>query len=188
MISKWLALTALILFSGSVFAAGPTKQFNGEPRWDNFSGFINEQSEKDRKLGIAYMVSGAAAIVGGTLGYQQTEDPFARTVFTVSQSMGIAAIGYGTFLMEIGHEDRAFHQAVLDTTSLSPQQKDELLGHYLREKRTFEKRARLIRAFTHGFIAALNFYNGSKQKDSNLQSVHYFIGGINLVAAVSFSF
>jgi hypothetical protein len=102
--------------------------------------------------------------------------------------MGIAALGFGTYMLEIGHEDRSFYQAIQKTTSLNSAQKEELLSNYLAEKRQIEKKARLIRAFTHGFISALNFYNGTKQKDSNLQSVHYFIGGINLVAAVSFSF
>lgn len=187
MISK-IAAVVVFTFLMSFARADEVRSYKGEPNWDSFAHFIDEQAEQDRKLGMAYIVSGAAAIVGGTLGYQQTEDPFARTVFTISQSMGIAAIGYGTYRLEIGHEDRGFHGAVQKTVSLTPTQRDELLSNYLSQKRGFEKRARMIRAFTHGFIAALNFYNGSKQTDQNLQNVHYFIGGINLVAAVSFSF
>ena len=185
MISKLLVI--FFLFP-SLAAAAAENIYPGEANWERYTRFVDDENQRERKLGTAYMVSGALAIVGGTIGYQQTADPFARTVFTISQSMGIAALGYGTYLLEIGNQDRGFHRAVQKTTSLTPSQKDELLANYLWEKRQFEKKARMIRAFTHGFIAALNFYNGSKQTDSNLQNVHYFIGGINLVAAVSFSF
>jgi hypothetical protein len=164
------------------------KRYTGEPQWDSFSRFVEEENARDRKDGTAYLVSGALALVGSTIGYQQTTDPFAHTVFTVAQSMGIAAMGYGTYLLEIGNENRSFYNAVNSSTSLESHHKNELLSNYLREKNEIHRKTRLIRAFTHGFIAAINFYNGSRQTDSNLKSVHYFIGGINLVAVVSFSF
>lgn len=178
----------VFVFTSMPAAGGENKRYVGEPEWDHFSRFVEEQDDRDRRQGTAYMVSGALAVIGGTIGYQQTQDPFARTVFTISQSMGIAAIGYGAYMLEVGHEDGAFYRAVDRTPGLSPAQKNGLLANYLAEKNANQKKAKLIKAFTHGFIAALNFYNGSKQTDSNLQSVHYFIGGLNLVAAVSFSF
>lgn len=177
----------LLVVSAPAFAGEP-RLYEGEPHWDRFSRFVEEQEDRDRREGTAYIVSGALAVIGGTIGYQQTQDPFAQTVFTISQSMGIAAVGYGTYMMQIGHEDGAFYRAVDRTAGLSESQKNGLLSNYLSEKNANRKKAKLIKAFTHGFIAALNFYNGSKQTDSNLQSVHYFIGGMNLVAAISFSF
>jgi hypothetical protein len=184
---SWI-IFILISLGGGALRADIDQRYKGEPQWDSFSRFIEDENRKEQKQGTAYILSGALAVIGSAIGFERTQDPFARTVFTVSQSMGIAAIGYGTYLSQVGSEYDAFHRSLERSTSLSLEQKNQVLSNYLAEKSEMRRKARLIRAFTHGFIAALNFYNGSKQTDTNLQNVHYFIGGINLVACVSFSF
>jgi hypothetical protein len=183
-----LILFLIVVAGVSESRSDSSVYYKGEPSWDQFSQFVENDTARERSEGTAYLVSGALGLVGATIGYQQTTDPFARTVFTISQSMGIAAMGYGTYLLEIGNEYRAFHRAVNSTSSLRPGQRDELLGHFLAEKAEINRKIRMIRAFTHGFIAAVNLYNGSRESDPNLRGLHFFIAGINLVATVSFSF
>jgi hypothetical protein len=46
----------------------------------------------------------------------------------------------------------------------------------------------LIQAVTHGLVAGLNGYYAAKEKNKDLKAAFGFIAGINVLAAVSYSF
>lgn len=145
------------------------------------------RKEKDRKNGLSYVISGSLALVGGILGNNVAEDTAEKGIYTVFQTIGVASIGYGAYTWQIGGEERSIYQT-LQYSKLTPEQKTQFLKAYHYQRKEKEKRDRYIRAITHGLIAGLNFYNSSQQKQDSLKSTLNFIGGVNLLAAISFTF
>lgn len=156
-------------------------------KWEDFAKEVEQQKAKDRKNGLSYVISGSLALVGGILGNNVAEDTAEKGIYTVFQTIGVASIGYGAYTWQIGGEERSIYQT-LQYSKLTPEQKTQFLRAYEYQRKEKEKRDRYIRAITHGLIAGLNFYNASQQKQDSLKSTLNFIGGVNLLAAVSFTF
>jgi hypothetical protein len=133
------------------------------------------------------MISGSIALVGGIVGSGLAEDTAERGIYTVFQTIGVASIGYGAYKWQVGGEERFVYQS-LQYSKLSPEAKSQFLQAYNINRKERERRDHLVRAVTHGLIAALNFYNASQQKDDSLKNTLVFIGGVNLLAAASFTF
>jgi hypothetical protein len=76
------------------------------------------------------------------------------------------------------------------TSSLSDKQKTQVLRAYYYQKKNRLQKERLIKAITHSLIAAVNIYNASQQDESakDVRNALYFIGGINTLAAISYTF
>lgn len=142
--------------------------------------------EKRTVDGSAYMISGGIALGLSIPAYYASRDVFARSVYSLGQTLGIAAIGYGSYLKLIDDDTTRFYQ-LISVTDLKPEQRESLSFHYLKETASMAKRARRIRVITHGLTAALNFLNGATSDNSNLKTALYFLGGINSLAAISFS-
>lgn len=175
-------------FGSSVAVYAESNEFKFESsKWEDFSYQVEQQKEKDRKNGLSYVISGSLALVGGLLGNGMSDDAAEKGIYTIFQTIGIASIGYGAYRWQIGGEERSLYQT-LQYSNLTPIQKTQFLKAYLLQKADREKRDRLIRAITHSLIAALNFYNASTQKQDGLKNTLYFIGGANLLAAISFTF
>ncbi len=126
-------------------------------------------------------------MAGGILGSNLSDDTGEKGIYTVFQTIGVASIGYGNYTWKIGGEERAIYQS-LHLSKLTSEQKTQFLKTYNLERKDREKRDRSIRMITHGLIASLNFYNGSQSKVDGLKNTFYFIGGINMLAAISFTF
>lgn len=156
-------------------------------KWDEFSKEVELQKEKDRRNGLSYIISGSLALIGGVLGNNVAEDTAEKGIYTVFQTIGVASIGYGAYAWQIGGEERSIYQT-LQYSKLTPDQKSQFLRAYAYQRKEKEKRDRYIRAVTHGLIAGLNFYNASQQKQEGLKGTLNFIGGVNLLAAISFTF
>lgn len=174
------------VFSGSAFAAQDEFKFDIH-KWDEFAVAVEVQKEKDRRNGVSYVISGALALVGGIWGDSITDDTAEKGIYTVFQTIGVASIGYGAYTWQIGGEERSVYET-LQYSKFTPEQKSHFLRAYNFQRKDREKRDRLIRAVTHGLIAGLNFYNASQQKQESLKNTLYFVGGVNLLAAVSFNF
>jgi hypothetical protein len=172
----------------STFAISEDEEFKFDTgKWEKYSREVDLQIEKDRKNGISYIISGSLALLGGIIGERVAEDSSERGIYAVFQTIGVASIGYGAYTWQIGGEERSLQKS-LQYSNLSAEQKSQFLSSYVVQRKSREKQDRKIRAITHGLISALNFYNASQQKQEGLKSALYFVGSVNLLAAISFTF
>jgi len=158
------------------------------PTWSSFDLVMREQENKDYTDGLSYIISGGIAIAGGLYGYYSSEDLFAKAVYSIAQTAGIAAIGYGAFKLTLGDDHRVFYQTVRDTRSLTPQQRDEMVRTYFNLEKQRERSTRTIKAITHGLVALLNAYNALTATNQDLRTALFFVGGVNALASISFVF
>lgn len=161
--------------------------YNGPAQWNEFRQYALEQRRQEEKTGLGYMISGTFAAIGGSIGYHQSEEILSRTIFALTSNVGLAAIGLGAVYYWTGNEMESFFYAIEGST-LSPQQKNEVLQRYLLKERKEKKERRWIRGATHALIALANFYSAAHEDDSEIRSVFYFLGGANTLLAVSYSF
>lgn len=176
----------IVLFSTKVFATEEDFKFDFS-NWEDFYKQVEIQKEKDKKNGLSYIISGSLALIGGIWGNSISEDTAEKGIYTIFQTIGVASIGYGAFVWQIGGEERSLYQT-LHFSKFTTEQKSQFLRSYNFQKKEREKKERLVKAVTHGLIAGLNFYNASQQKQDSLKSTLNFIGGVNLLAAISFTF
>ncbi len=177
-----------MLFSTVAFAEdGPLELNLDKPNWSNFKSYMMERKNSDYINGLSYVISGSVATVGGIIGYETSQDPIAKAVFGLSQSIGIAAIGYGAYQWNIGSEHNSVY-AALSRSKLSENQRNEFLENYFAHLKVTKKKTRLIQAVTHGLVAGLNGYYAAKEKNKDLKAAFGFIAGINVLAAISYSF
>jgi hypothetical protein len=155
--------------------------------WDDYYKELEHIREQDRKNGISYIISGSLALASGILADTSTSDPIEKGVYTLFQTIGVASIGYGSYQWQIGGEDRLIYNS-LQLSKIPNDQKMQFLKSYRMIKAEQLRRERIIRAITHGMISALNFYNASAQKNDSVKTSLNFIGGVNLLAALSYTF
>lgn len=188
-VGRFNLILLILCFTGSSFSRAADESFSylEETKWADFSREVKMQEKQDFKDGLSYIISGSLALVGGILGSKITEDPLEKGIYTVFQTIGIASVGYGIYTWQIGGEDRTLY-LTLQESRLTAEQKTLFLRSYATQKKEREKKERVIKAITHGLIAGLNFYNGMEQTNKSLQSGLYFIGGVNLLAAISYTF
>ena len=184
-----VAFILLIFFSSFSFAKVDRDElmYQGNSNWLEFKQFMEQRQEEDQKLGVSYLLSGALATVGGVVGYYSSEDAFSRGIYALSQSIGVAALGYGASYMWIGNEYNSFFYAV-DGARLSPQQKNELLHRFLEREQLQRERQRWIKIATHSVIAAVNLYSATREEDKNIKTVFQFLAAANVVIALTYSF
>lgn len=155
--------------------------------WKGFEEFIKETDRQDKVDGYSYLISGTLASVGGLVGFYSSTDTFAKAVYSISQTIGVGAIGFGGYKLFVGNENRVFYKA-LRSSNLSPGDRDLLLFNYRLQKGAEEARIRKVKALTHGAIALLNLYNAMRETHDDLKTALYFIGAVNFFAAISFTF
>lgn len=188
--NKLLVMLIVSLFSASAFARSPGRELDisDVKTWNEFTEKMKTQEDRDRTDGQAYMISGALLVAGGIIGYHNSQSSVEKLAYSVSQSLGVAGIGYGAYLYNVGSEQTSFHQAVSSSTSLQMEQKDELVRNYVSEWRRNRYNERMIRILTHSIVAGMNFYNASREDQNELKQGLYVIGGVNALAAISLSF
>ncbi|MBX9769630.1 MAG: hypothetical protein K2X47_20300 [Bdellovibrionales bacterium] len=155
--------------------------------WKGFEDFIKETDRQDKIDGYSYLISGSLAAVGGLVGYYSSADNFAKAVYSISQTIGVAAIGFGGYKLFVGNENKLLYRSI-KATNLSIADREMLLYNYRLQKGAEESRIRKVKALTHGAIALLNIYNAMRESNNDLRTALYFIGGVNFFAAVSFTF
>lgn len=155
--------------------------------WDSFYRQMEKQKITDHTQGLSYIISGSLALLGGGFGEGLASDPLEKGVYTLFQTIGIASIGYGAYTWQIGNEDRNFYE-MIQTSNISLQTKSEMLRVYRISTQERQKKERYIKMITHGLISALNFYSASQQSNDSIKTSLYFIGGVNLLACITFSF
>lgn len=193
--SRQMAVLALMAIVASASGAAPAfaeadPSASGEVnvRWDEFAKGTVERIEKDRTDGVSYVLSGSLALIGGLVGQGLSVDPLEQGVYTIFQTIGIASIGFGVYQWKLGNDDRMFYETVSGASGLSAGQRDSLTTSYFGVRSNRDRQKRFIRALTHGLIAAVNIYGATQQKNDSIKNALYFVGGVNLLAVLSFTF
>ncbi len=186
---RWMLFVLFIIFlaTSQTWAMERELSYEGDPQWNEFRHYVLEQQKEDQTNGVAYMISGTVAAIGGAVGYYQSEEIFSRTIFAITSNLGLAAIGLGATYYWTGNEVDSFFYAI-DGSSLNLQQRNEVLQRYLSKERQEKEHRRWIRVATHALLAAANFYSASQENSNEVRSVFYFLGAANTVLALSYSF
>jgi hypothetical protein len=156
--------------------------------WTRFENYNISRNRSDYTNGISYILSGTLAVIGGFVGDSLSQDPLEKGVYTAFQTIGIASIGYGASNWKIGSDERMLFDTIKAAEGLDEASKSSLVRSYYQQKAVRESNQKLIKAITHGMIAALNFYSASQQKNESIKNTLLFFGGVNLLATISYSF
>lgn len=155
--------------------------------WKSFDAYMSAINEQDQTTGVSYLASGLLVTVGSVAGYYATDDSTSKVAYAFSQSLGIAAIGYGAAKLTIGHEYNSFYAAVKGT-QLTAAQKNSLLKIYLEQEKEKKEAIRKIKIATHLLLGAVNLYSATREKDTNVKTVFQFLSGINFAIALAYTF
>ncbi|MDG0815868.1 hypothetical protein [Bdellovibrio svalbardensis] len=161
--------------------------YDGNAQWKEFQQFVAEQRAEDEKLGLSYMISGAVATIGGVYGYYAAEEVFSRSMFAITSTVGLAAIGLGASYYWTGNEYDSLYYA-LEGSGLSLSERNKVLQRYLEKEKIERENRKWIRVATHAVIAAVNFYSASRETNDDAKTVFVFLGGVNALMAVTYSF
>ena len=184
-----LILLVGLLFSEMALARSLRRELSlhDVETWKEFQAMMIEQESIDRTDGIAYMISGAVLLAGGLVGYHNSKGNIEKLAYSVSQSLGIAGLGYGSYLYTVGAETRSFYESVKNTNGLSDTHRNDLTKNYVGQWKVQKDNERWMKVATYALVGALNMYNGSREEGELRQGL-MIIGGVNLLAAISLSF
>lgn len=155
--------------------------------WAHLSLLHQRDKEQQTKLGWSYIISGGIGFLGGFAGQSVAQDTLEKGAYTIFQSIGIAAMGYGLYKVYIGTEEQKFF-SLLENSAITVEQKEAIYRAYQIQQKDLEKKENRIRALTHGLIAVLNLTNAAQQSPGVVRDSLYFIGGVNLLACGSYTF
>lgn len=156
--------------------------------WKNFKNSVQQSETLVRFNGESQIITGILALVAGLAGEAQTKRPLEKGVYSLFQSIGIASIGFGAYDLYVGSEEKKFYHLLDLSSSLNDAEKDQILRTYRRIDRVYQKRERQVKMVTFGLVALSQFYNASRVENESVKNSLGFIGAINLIAAISFSF
>lgn len=182
-----ILILILFLIKLSPCWAGPLIFPEQDSQWATYVKSMNEKMEKEKNDGLSYVISGSLALVGGLIAERSTSDNLEKGTYSVVQTIGIASIGYGAYNWRVGDDERNFY-LTLNRSNLNAEQKLNLLKVYRIQQSESGKKLNNIKAITHGLISVLNIYNAVQQDNSSIKSGLYFIGGVNLLAAIGYTF
>jgi hypothetical protein len=174
---------SLLVFSNSSFAADSKPQ-----AYRILEKRAKYEEAENTRNGWAYVISGTLALGVSIPGYYLSQDVFAQVIFSVGQNLGVASVGYGSYLLLVDQEYARFHRILKQAPQLGEQERESLAHQFLAENADRARNLRKIRVITHGLTAALNFVNGTTATNRELKTALYFLGGINTVAALAFGF
>jgi hypothetical protein len=184
-----ILISLILFFSSSLSNAqlAPLKEVEVDKiqNWEQFDRIMLEQTETEEHTGQGYMISGGLLLVGGLVGYSSVSSNVEKLAYSVVQSLGVAGIGYGTYLYNVGGEERAFYRTVKGTNDLSLNAKNNLFKSYKGVWEQRRKNEKMIRILSHSLVAAINFYNGARAESTDLKQGLYVIGGVNALFALS---
>jgi len=156
--------------------------------WQEYSKRIQIEKKQKMKEGMSYIISGTLELLGGVLAEANTLDPVEKGVYVLFESIGIASIGYGSYHYSVNSDEETLIESLKSVPNINDQTRLKIMKNYFINSEINRNKEDRIRALTHGLISILNFYNGSQQKNETVRNTIFFIGGINLLACISYSF
>ena len=137
--------------------------------------------------GWGYLISGGVALGISVPAYYLSQDVFAKAIYSVTETLGVAAVGYGSYQVLVDDDMTRFVRVVKSVPGLTRSQREQFAMSYLRENADRARNLRRIRVISHGLTAALNLVNAVTSSNANLSDALYFVGGVNALAAFSFA-
>lgn len=184
-----LSYPSILIFCALLsFQSRAAENYDHYKSWNSFESYIKKEKAEASRRGKSQIISGGIAVLAGVLGDAMTLDPIEKGVYTIFQSVGVGAVGYGSYEWYIGSSDRKIYETLKNSDGFDDEMKSSFLKSYADIQKGNEKMERRIRAITHGLIAALNIYNAQKQTNESFKSTLNFIGGINLLVAINYTF
>lgn len=184
-----LVLLVMIFSAEGAFARSMRKELSLEDvtSWKEFDQAMLEQESVDRTDGMAYMISGALLLAGGLVGYHNAGGNVEKLAYSVSQSLGVAGLGYGYYLYHVGTETRSFYESVRNTSGLSETNRNDLTRNYVKQWKVQQENEKWMKIATYALVGGLNLYNASRESGDLRQGLT-ILGGVNLLAAISLTF
>jgi hypothetical protein len=188
--AKWILLIIFIYCPGFSQTEqkphGVSMQSDTPPEWSKYLEWSQSQLANEQRDGISYIISGSLAVIGGVIGGSLSTDHVERGMYTVFQTIGLASVGYGAHMYWIGSSDRRTFE-ILNNSTMSYDARLEYLRAAEQHRQTVRRRERILRIATHALIAGLNVYSASIQGNETIRNGLYFVGGLNALAAISYS-
>ncbi len=153
--------------------------------YSEFAEQVKYQTQTTQKEGLSYMLSGGLALVGGGIGWSRSHESVEKGFYSLAQSLGLLAIGYGAEAYYLKQDDEMFLN-VLNSGDLNLAQKNKMVESYLAEKKEKEESLFWIQRTTFGLAGLLNVIYASQAKDQTLQNFLYVTAGVQLVWAFTF--
>ena len=183
-----LLKTSAIALAGLCLSPSALAQESGPaPTWPQFERSVKLKIDQDRTQGISYLIGGALTFAGGVVGSFQSSDPAEKVVYTVFQNVGIASVGYGYFRWKSGDESRRFYYTLRDSR-IGLRDRQDLIARWESHRADSLRQERIMRAVVHGLLGATNVLNALRQDNRSVQNGLYFLGAINLLASVTYTF
>lgn len=183
----WVFVVILSLLASNFARAADYGDVDSSRDWKSFDASMSSIQNEDRTIGTSYLISGALVTLGSIAGYYSTDDATSKVIYAFSQSLGIAAIGYGSAKLLIGHDYNSFYAAV-KSANLSSEQRNNLLRVYLEREKEKRESLKRIKIATHLLLGAVNLYSATREKDNNVKSVFTFLSGVNFAIALAYTF
>jgi hypothetical protein len=160
-------------------------------RADSTNDFLRAKatavSAENHANGWAYVISGTVSLGVSVPGYFLSEDVFAKAVYSITETLGAASVGYGAYLLLVDDDFTRFER-ILARAELTPEERNRLARRFLEENADRARNVRKIRVISHSLTAGLNFLNAATSSQRDLSTALYFVGGINTLAAITFAF
>ncbi len=153
--------------------------------FEEFSERVKYEREFKNNDGLGMMISGGIALVGGGYGWSVAESNVEKGFYSIAQTLGLLAIGYGAEHYFLKQDEEIFIQ-VLNSGDLSIEQKNRMVDSYLREKKERAESTRWIRRVTYGMGGILNVIYAGQTEDQSLKSLLYLAATVQIVWAVTF--
>lgn len=163
-------------------------QSKEESAWNVLNEKADRIENERSNRGWGYVFSGAVATAISVPAYFLSQDVFSKAVFSIGQTLGVAAVGYGGYLISVNDELASFRQIVRSVPEVTLHAREALARQYLIKNGETVRKVRRIRIITHGLTAGLNFTNAFTSSNAELKNSLYFLGGINLLAVIGLAF
>ncbi len=183
-----IAFAAIALLGAKELRAEDSKPPVPQSAYEILVSKATSIGERNSTTGWAYIISGGIALGGSIPAYYLSKEIFSQAVFSIGQTLGVAAIGYGSYLVLIDDEYTSYLKLLRSAPRLSFEQKEALSRQFLIAASERSRNIRRIRVITHGLTAGLNFLNAFTSSQKDLKTALLFVGGINTLAAVAIGF
>ena len=184
---KRLILLLMIFSYSSAFAKPVLERVEESSDWSQFESAMIQARIEDQQVGMSYLISGGLVALGGMLGSQTANDSTSKFVFGLSESLGIAGMGYGIAKLSYGNEYNSLYDAI-HSSKLSEEQKNSLVRVYLQKEKEKRESIKRVSFVTHLLLTAVNLYAATQEKDANSKTFFQFFAGANLALALAYTF
>ena len=177
---------ALPLFATFFLCLPHATQADGpllESTWPQFRRQVQDEAENSSRKGTALIVS-STLLVGGSF-VLRVQDPVQNGVVGLIRTVGLLGIGEGAEQIWVSDQRRIFQETLDRSLGLAETSKTEILKHYLELQQEARKHRNTIKVATYSLVAAVNFYEASRQTDETVKTGLIFLGAVGLLRTLT---